>query len=416
MEGTAIVKMTKAELDAHTLDVETKAVEKFAVKQTNHVKGLFNVGGKTVKGYDVDTVEGRGIALARGLRAMAIAKGDPSRAVEVVKDWQSRSRFSSDDMLRDVVSKGVISPATLASGGIFITPNLYGEFVEILYPKSVVRQIAGIQFDTLPSGQLKIHREAGSGITTAWLGDSPAVPTTNASEPTVQSYTMTVKTLAATAAIQNVEMRRQDAGTNIDQKILKIIQRDASNALDVAYLRYLGGSNAPKGLRGWIKSTQQIAMDATKSIDTISKELTKMSSDVESANVIMENGCYIMSSRSRSYLGSLRTTLGVYVFEELRGLNPTFNGYPVYVTNNIPNNLGGGTESEIYFVDASKIIIGDGVDMQIKVITEGNYLRGGVQQSTSINDETAFTFMSETDLCLLYDQAGSVLTGVTYQV
>jgi len=104
----------------------------------------------------------------------------------------------------------------------------------------------------------------------------------------------------------------------------------------------------------------------------------------------------------------------VYAFEELRGANPTFNGYPVYVTNNIPNNLGGGTESEIYFVDASKIVIGDGVDMQIKIITEGNYLRGGSQVSTSVNDETAFTFLSETDLCLLYSQAGSVLTGVTY--
>lgn len=406
-----IIKMTEDQLKAHT----AKAVEDFAKKQTpSQIAGMFNIGGSKVKGYDVDTVEGRGIAIARGLRAMAIAKNDPSAAANLVKDWQSVTKFSSDDFLRETLTKGAISPATLATGGIFNTPNLYNEFVEILYPKSVFRQMAGIDFQSLPSGSMKLNREAGSGITTAWLGDAPAVATTNASEPTFQSYTMTVKTLAATAAIQNAELRRQDAGTNIDQKILKIIQRDAANALDVAYFRYLGGSNAPKGLRGWISSSQQIAMNGTKSIDTITAELTKMASDCESANVIMTNGCYAMSSRSRSYLGSIRNSYGVYAFEELRGANPTFNGYPVYVTNNIPNNLGGGTESEIYFVDASKIVIGDGVDMQIKIITEGNYLRGGSQVSTSVNDETAFTFLSETDLCLLYSQAGSVLTGVTY--
>lgn len=405
-----VIKMTEDELKSHT----QKAVEEFARTQTKDVAPMFNIGGSKVKGYDVDTVEGRGIAIARGLRAMAIAKNDPHAAANLVKDWQSVTKFSSDDFLRETLTKGAISPATLATGGIFNTPNLYNEFVEILYPKSVVRQMAGVQFESLPSGSMKINREAGSGITTAWLGDAPATASTNATEPTFQSYTMTVKSLAATAAIQNAELRRQDAGTNIDQKILKIIQRDAGNALDVAYLRYLGGGNAPKGLRGWIASAQQIAMNGTKSIDTITAELTKMSSDVESANVIMESGCYIMSSRSRAYLGAIRNSYGVYAFEELRGTNPTFNGYPVYVTNNIPNNLGGGTESEIYFVDASKIVIGDGVDMQIKIITEGNYLRGGSQVSTSVNDETAFMFLSETDLCLLYSQAGSVLTGVTY--
>ncbi len=410
MEGTDVVKMTKAELDAFKLKVAEDAVK----KSSGHALPLFNVGGKSVKGYDVETVEGRGIALARGLRALAVCNNDPDKAEKKVAEWQNVTKFSSDSMLRDTLKKGVISPATLASGGIFATPNLYGEFVEILYPESVFRKMSGIQFESLPSGSMNINREAGSGITTAWLGDVPAIPTTNASEPTFQRYTMSLKTLAATAAIQNQEIRRQDAGTNIDQKILKIIQRDAGNALDVAYFRYLGGSNAPKGLRGWIASAQQIAMSGTKSIDTITAELTKMASDCESANVIMRNGCYAMSSRSRSYLGAIRNTYGVYAFEELRGANPTFNGYPVYVTNNIPNNLGGGTESEIYFVDASKIIIGDGLDMQIKIITEGNYLRGGVQVSTSVNDETAFMFTSETDLCLLYSQAGSVLTGVTY--
>jgi hypothetical protein len=302
VDNNTVVKMTAGELEAHVKAANEKAVEAFAKTQTKDVAPMFNIGGSKIKGYDVDTVEGRGIAIARGLRAMAISKNDPQAAANLVKDWQSVTKFSSDDFLRETLTKGAISPATLATGGIFNTPNLYNEFVEILYPKSVVRQIAGVNFESLPSGSMKINREAGSGITTAWLGDAPAVASTNATEPTFQSYTMTVKSLAATAAIQNAELRRQDAGTNIDQKILKIIQRDAGNALDVAYLRYLGGGNAPKGLRGWIASAQQIAMNGTKSIDTITAELTKMSSDVESAF----QRCGGISSRYRKNLLSGR--------------------------------------------------------------------------------------------------------------
>ena len=209
-----VIKMTEDQLKAHT----AKAVEEFAKKQTGGVAPLFNIGGGSkVKGYDVETVEGRGVAIARGLRAMAIAKNDPQAACELVKSWQSVTKFSSDDFLRETLTKGAISPATLATGGIFNTPNLYNEFVEILYPKSVFRAMQGIQFESLPSGSMKINREAGSGITTAWLGDAPATATTNATDPTFQSYTMTVKTLEATAAIKNAELRRQDAGTHIDQ-------------------------------------------------------------------------------------------------------------------------------------------------------------------------------------------------------
>lgn len=88
MDENTVVKMTAGELEAHVKAANEKAIEAFAKKQTGGVAPLFNIGGSKAKGYDVETVEGRGVAIARGLRAMAIAKNDPSKAAEIVKDWQ----------------------------------------------------------------------------------------------------------------------------------------------------------------------------------------------------------------------------------------------------------------------------------------------------------------------------------------
>ena len=398
--------MTDVELKAH---IQTKVDDELR----KHAKPLgFNIGRKSVKGYDMDTPQGRGLAFARTLRALAISKNNFKDAEGLVKSWQNEQRFESDDNIIKLLQKNALNPDSLAEGGIFVTPERYKEFIEILYAKAVVRKLPGIRFQTFTSGTLEIDKETGSGNTAEWVGS--AVPSANATEATFGIIKMEAKTLNAVATIKNSLLRRADSGTNIDQMVMDILVRSASIAVDQAFIRSLGSAYTPKGLLGWIKSSQQIAMNGTKSTATIKAELTKMISDVEGSDVNIDSGAWIMNSRQKAFIGNVSSTNDISIFPEINSDNPMLKGFPVFTTSNVPNTLGGGTESEIYFVNGSNIVIADALDMNINIITEGNYRRGGTEYSTSVRKETAFDLTTETDFALTQDAAGSVLTGVTY--
>lgn len=406
--------MTVDQLKAYT----AQAVEKAQRTNTDTAKALFGgiavrPNGTKHKGLDLETKDGRGLAFVRIQRALALAKGDFDLAANIAKGWRDETKFDSDDAVFNVLKAGNLTPYSLASGGVFITPNQYTEIVELLHAKAVTRQLPGVDFQTFNSGTLLVNAESGSGVTASWVGETRIV---NASTTTFSQHQMTAKALKAVAPIKNALIRRQDSSMAADQYLLKVLQRDIAIAEDAAFIRSTSdGAYTPKGLAGWIHSDNQDGMNATKSTTTIKAELTNMISQVEGADVSIESGCWIMNSRQKAYIGNVSSTNDINIFQEINQANPTLKGYPVFVTSGIPNTLGGGTESEIYFVDASKIIIADSQNVTINASDTASYTDStGTLVSAYDRDETVFSAQLETDIYLKYAKAGSMLTGVTY--
>jgi len=132
-----------------------------------------------------------------------------------------------------------------------------------------------------------------------------------------------------------------------------------------------------------------------------------------------------MSTRSEMYLRMIRES-GFWVFPEMNasasGLTPrgvggvntgVFQGFPYYVTDQIPDNLGAGTnESEVYFVEVTDCIIGDAMSIEIAASQEAAYDDSGTVRATFSLDQSVIRAISKHDFGLRHDLSVAVLSTV----
>lgn len=89
--------------------------------------------------------------------------------------------------------------------------------------------------------------------------------------------------------------------------------------------------------------------------------------------------------------------------------------WPFFESNNIPNNLGGGSnESLIIVCDASEVLVGDVNGVQIDRSTEARVKVNGVDTSLFETDRFAIRVRRWNDLRLKHDVSAAVLEKVTW--
>ena len=387
--------MTQEQLDAH--------VEEHLRKSTN---GMKFIGGKMVKsskGYDLETGNGRALAWARGLRALGIANGNSDEAARIAEKWLEMRRFESDEVLVSVLKSNALNPSSLSEGGLFVTPDEYGDLIMLLTANTVVRKMKGIDFQPMHSGVLDVDYEL-TRPTAEWVGENQEQ---NATEPTYSQHRMVAKTLMATSAVKNTLLDRADAGTNVDKKILESMQAAIANAEDLAFLTGLGATPyAPMGIMGYTHASNVFASTGTTTAQ-VKADMSNLIDNVEGNDVHIENGNYIMNNHNRSFLGDVSTTTDFPVFPHVNDANPTLKGHDLHITSAVP-------VANIIFVDSSKIIIGDTKNVEVTASREASYMRNSVLVSAFSRRETVFQVQMQTDLFLKYGYAASYMTGTAY--
>lgn len=121
-----------------------------------------------------------------------------------------------------------------------------------------------------------------------------------------------------------------------------------------------------------------------------------------------------MAPRSLNHLFKLRDANGNLIFPETRAAQPTIYGIPVLTSNNIPTNLGGGNETEIYFLDASEVIFGEVDQIEVAVSTDGTYLEGANVRSAFSRDQTLMRMTLHHDLAVKHDVLIALKNAVTW--
>lgn len=367
----------------------------------------------------------KGHMFARVIRANALAKlrgkaGDTDAAIFFAKkEWGTDDpvikALEATAKLKAVGASTASNPEAL---GNLIAPQWSSEFIELLRNKPVMRRISRVIPN--PAGSLTLRRQTSAG-TAYWVGEGVSI---TPSKPGVGLMQFLRKKLAALSVISNdlIRFSTGTGGMSADQFVLDDLLLVIAIAEDLAFLRGDGTQHSPRGVRNLLSTSNVFAQTGT-TLATIDADFAKALRLVEEANILAEPDSIHWIMIPRTYYGLMKaapaTDAGARPYKaglELRDANAPEGrilGFPVHKTNQIPKNLGGGTESETYCLHGPSNIIADTLNVQVDVFDGGAYEDGGVVVSGISKDETPIRVLKETDFNLARQDAGACITGVT---
>lgn len=397
-EGEEFDKLS-TEFDELTAKIERlEKAEKMAAESSKPIKASTN--GKvhaTPKAPDV-----KGAQVARMVMAIGATGGnDPRRAAEYAEQT-----FGDKDVAM------ALNTTQSASGGTLVPQAFMPEMIELLRPFSIMRGLVS-RVIPLPNGNLSIPKLTG-GATSHYVEENADGVV---SEQTTGDVQLSAKKLMTIVPVSNELIAYSGINGGIESMIVDDMSRAQGTRQDVAYIRGDGASNTPKGLRNLASVANVIA-----AVDSVSPTPAQVASDLAklllallNANVSMIQPGYLMSPTTFVYLSNLLDGNGNKVYPEMA--NGMLGIYPCKWTNNIPANLGAGTnESEIGLTDFADCVIGDSLDLSIDVSKEASYKdpTTGEMFSAFSKDQTVIKLVSANDFGLRHDESTVWLTGVKW--
>jgi HK97 family phage major capsid protein len=385
-------KLTLDELKQIISDEVQKALEPLKEKASNYPTIIVNK-------EKIEREIPKGLVAARLVRALVAGNGDPERARKFVE------KNIVDDGINDIVAKALTSD-TGPTGGYLVPQQYAEEVIELLSAKAVVRKMGAV---SLPlEGTLNIPKLT-AGATAYFIGEAQNIPV---SQPTFDQIKLTEKTLVTMVPISNKLIRL--SSPKVDVQVRNNMIDVMAKKEDLAFIRGTGTDYSPKGLLYWAVSTNKFSANSTVTVSNIAADLQAAINKLESANVPMDKVGWIMSPRVKNFLMTAMNQNGIYVWRDEMEKG-TLLGYPYAVTTQIPSNLGtAGNESEVYLVDFSECIIGDGPQLEVSVSTEAAYEQNGTFISAFQSDLTVVKMVRYVDFAVRHEEAVAVIQNVTW--
>jgi len=322
----------------------------------------------------------KGLGMAKFLRAMAAGKADPERAAR----WAAKTWGGEDHMTK------ILEASEDSGGGVLVPTQHSTEVIELLRERAVFRSMRPTTVP-MPTGSMQIPKLTG-GATATYIGESQNIVKT---EQTTGMVNLSWKKLAAVVPISNDFLRFETYGA--DTMIRNDLVASMADREDIAFIRGDGTENTPKGLKSFVPTANIINSNGTVTIASITSEVMQAMLKLRNAHVRMINVGWLWSPRTTLYLKSLRDTNNNFVFKTELDAG-TFFGFPYADTTNIPDTLGGGTESEVYLVDFADIVLGESMNLMIDTSSEASYWDGSALQSAYSKDLTLMRVIAEHDL------------------
>lgn len=333
------------------------------------------------------------------VHALANTGGDAERAAERL-EANGHSAISA-----------ALSSATEAAGGVTVPRPMADAIIGLLRPRVTVLASGAVVHD-MPAGEMRNARVTGAP-TASYEAENASIPE---SEPTFDKVDEKFKKLTCLVPISNSLLRHANPSSSVALLIRNLIIQEMALKQDIAFLRYDGSGNLPKGLINWALAGQtQTGVAATAAATEAA--VRRAVSDVEDADVAMLSPGWIMRASAKNWLASLKdATSGYPVFPSIERSGELM-GYPIKTTSQLPNNLGVGTnETEVVFADFAEVMVGDTQDIILAQSTEASYVTGGTTYSAFQQDKTLMRAISEHDIAPMHDEAISVINGVAWSL
>jgi HK97 family phage major capsid protein len=267
-----------------------------------------------------------------------------------------------------------IIKATATSGGDLVrTELLSASFIGLLRDKMIVKA-AGARILSDLTGDVNIPKQV-AGATAFWGGEDPTI---TASGQTFGLVSLTPHDLHAQTQIS----RRMLLQSSVD--IENLVRDDIATvlalAVDLACLHGTGANSQPYGIAS-TTSVGSVTGGTNGALPTWANFIS-LESKVAVANAEMGALAYITNAAVRGYTKGapkIGTAYPMYLWGE--GAFP-FNGYPVFITNQVSSTLTKGTAtaiaSAIFFGNWNDLLIGQwgtGLDVIVDPYTAPGAIR-----------------------------------------
>lgn len=269
-------------------------------------------------------------------------------------------------VMGDAATLKDLSVGVDANGG-FLTPlEFAGMLIEKLYKQPVIRPLA-TRFP-MSSDKLEISTEASTPVVN-WTNE---LATITQSDPTFGIVTLQANALIGISRMSRQFIADADVNVSVVEWVTDRFAASIGRAEDAAFMAGTG-TGQPAGLRGTagVGSVAQVA--ASLAGDDIINLYYTLPIQYRA------NATFLMHDNVTKLVRKLKDSSGRYLWADTfegngllaAGANATLLGRPVLTQNDIPVNLGAGTnESEIWFGDLSFYAIGDREQIFSEVSTQ----------------------------------------------
>lgn len=336
----------------------------------------------------------KGATFSKITRALAASKGIPQVAALHAANVYGENHPATKALAASV---GV-------SGG-FLVPEQYSQdIIELLRARAIVRQAGPI---TIPINGTYLMPRLASGSTGGYIGENQNIAAT---EPTFGQLRLTSKKLAALVPISNDLLKT--ASPAADDVVVNDLVSSLANTEDAAFLRDTGVGNAPRGMRSWA-AAGNLFNSAGDAIANVEADLRNARNRLLNANVRMTRPAWFMSPRDMEALRFIRDANGNRAFPEV-GETQRLIGVPIFASNNIPINLGGGNDSEVYLVDMADAVIGEEQGIELMVSDTAAYHDGANVVAAFSLDQTVIRAILKHDFVMRHAASVCVIEQVTW--
>lgn len=398
-----VIDAATAALIAKTVaDAIAPLTEALRTKATNTMGGGLPVADERTPITGKDAAEGTGINLARYTMALAWGRLTQSSPSEVAK-----ARGYSPVVVKalEAVTKAPMAQGDLTAGGSLVPQQFSQELIELLNNATVIRQ-AGARSVTF-AGSLAIPEQTG-GATVYWGEENIDI---TESAPATGMKVLSEKKATALVRISNDLLR--NASVSAEEMVRRDIVTQVSISEDLVFLRGSGSSSKPIGLRYQAHANnvyaETIGTPGAPTLLEAKKELDKAIKTLRAANVPMSRPAWIMSPRTKLAITSLAGPGGdgANNLELELATKGSLRGIPAYDTMQVPENTGGGSDSELYLVDFGDIIIGDALGMLLDVFPNGGEY--GITR-----DQTLVRVIKKCDILARHAKAIAVVSDISW--
>lgn len=301
-----------------------------------------------------------------------------------------------------------LGSSTIAAGGALVPIEFADEVIKLLTAASTVRRFP-VKIMNLSAGQMLVP-DARTGMTAAYDSENSGP---NASEPTFGDIVLSSKILTSITPVSQ-ELRNR-ASYDVDAILVDMAIRKAAEREDLAFIRGDGTANTPKGIKKWIdeyNSAQTFARTLSGGVPTtatIIADLGKAIRLVDDNNVPMEGCGWILPTREKYALLTLRDSVGGFLFRDEMAAG-SLMGYEYCSTSQIPKTLAGdgsgtGTnnKSEVYFCAFAHAMIGEENGVEVEMIPNAAYSNSsGTLVSGAQRREDILRMVARHDFALSY--------------
>lgn len=287
-------------------------------------------------------------------------------------------------LMSEKASGDAMTEGTGSTGGHLVPTEFSYDIIRLMTAATVVRQIARIF--PMSTWKRTLPRQL-TNPSVAWVTE---FGTKGITKPTLEQVTQQAKVMAA--VIKSSDELLRDSAVNLQQFLAEIIAEAfgiEEERVALAGKGSVGGGSDPfDGVlyEAGVVSVSQAAADLDYD------DLINLRFGLTAAND--RNGAFVLNRTGLKLLMKLKSAEGEYLWHAPRDGNPGMIGEkPYHLTDQLPTNLGAGTETPILYGNFGQFLwLSDREGIVLKVSNEASDWVSGALDSAFLSDQTWMRF------------------------